>query len=112
MELYPDYLRPNITSAKFGQTKDRCYLEIVSTEVVGGYLHNETITRTDLGFISDDVDSEMTLFFNPENSLLQSSNKFVNEFDEISIINCTDLFSEESSTEIYDAWNKNRSCPS
>ena len=29
-EIFPNYLRPDITSVKLGQTKDRCYLEIAS----------------------------------------------------------------------------------
>lgn len=111
-ELYPNYLQPEITSVKFGQTKDRCYLEIATTKKVSGYLHDETIKRTDLGFISGgDTDGEDSLFFNPENTFSENAIKFVNEFDEISIINCTDLFTEESSTMIYEYWNKNGVCP-
>lgn len=111
-ELYPNYLHPDITSVKFGQAKDRCYLEIATTKVVGGYLRDETTKRTDLGFVSNgDTDGEDSLFFNPESNLLENIIKFVNEFDEISIINCTDLFTEESSTMIYEYWNKNGVCP-
>jgi len=111
-ELYPNYLHPDITSVKFGQTKDRCYLEIATKKVVGGYLLDELIERKDLGFVCNgDMDGEDSLFFNPKNDLTENAIKFVNELDEISIINCTDLFTEESSTMIYEYWNKNGVCP-
>ena len=76
---------------EFGQTKVRCYLEITKAKTAAGYLHDEIITRTDLGFITDGDDEEF-LFFSPENELSENIDKFLNDFDEISIINCTDLF--------------------
>lgn len=107
-KLYSDYLCPEITSVKFLQTENRCYLEITSSEKIGDYLQNETIKRTDLSFIMND---ENTLFFDPKDLLSENIIKFLNDFDEISIINCTDLFTEESSTMIYDYWSKNGVCP-
>ena len=109
-ENYPHYLHPDITSVKLGQTKDRCYLEIAKAKTIGGYLHDETIKRTDLGFITDG-DNQEFLFFSPEKKLSENIARFTNEFDEISIINCTDLFTEESSTMIYDYWYKHGVCP-
>lgn len=107
---YADYLRPDITSVKLGQAKDRCYLEIATTDVVAGYLHDETIKRTDLGFISDeDYD---TLLFKPERSITENAQRFVDEFDEISIINCTDLFTEQAATMIYEHWSEHGKTPS
>ena len=49
---YAPYLRPEITEVLFGQTADRCYLEIHIAELFGGYLKDEKISRTDLAFIT------------------------------------------------------------
>jgi len=107
---YADYLRPNIVSVKFGQTKDKCYLEIATAELVAGYLQDETIRRTDLGFITDSGQDD--LFFKPIASTTENARKFVSEFDEISIINCTDLFTHDAATAIYEYWNEHGSTPS
>jgi hypothetical protein len=107
---YAGYLRPDIVSVKLGQTKDKCYLEIATAELVAVYLHDEIIKRTDLGFISDgDYDD---LFFKPARNIAENAQKFINEFDEISIINCTDLFTEQAATMIYEYWSKYGKTPS
>lgn len=95
---YPTYLRPEITSVKFCQTTDKCYLEMLTK-----FAYDETIKRTDLGFIIEDYDYD-SLFFNPEKNIVDNSKKFVEDFNEISIINCTDLFTEESGTMLYENW--------
>jgi hypothetical protein len=51
-EKYLRYLRPEITSVKFVQSQDRCYLEITTADTVNDYLVDETSKRTDLAFIS------------------------------------------------------------
>lgn len=66
---YPYYLRPEITSVRFGQTKDRCYLEIHLTESVGGSLQNDAMKREDLGFITDGAPGDR-LFFDPARSAM------------------------------------------
>lgn len=93
---YPNYLRPEITSVKFCQTTDRCYLEM-STKLI----HDEVIRRTDLGFISEKYDD---LYFDPEKNISDNAEKFIKEFDEISIINCTELFTEQAGTMLYENW--------
>jgi hypothetical protein len=108
-KLFPMYLHSDIISVKFGQTKDRCYLEIASLKIVGGNLHDEIIKRTDLGFVGGEDDD--SLFFKPESPLSQNVGKFLNDFDEISIINCTDLFTPEASTKIYEYWSEHGVCP-
>ena len=45
---YSRYLRPEIISAKFTQSADRCYLEITTADRVSDYLVDETSKRTDL----------------------------------------------------------------
>jgi hypothetical protein len=52
------------------------------------------------------------LFLKPDHSLNENAKRFLTEFDEISIINCTNLFTEEAATMIYDYWSKHGVCPS
>ncbi len=110
-QQFADYLKPGIVSVKICQNKKRCFLEITRVENIAGYLQDEFISRTDLGFIANGTDKE-DLFFDPSDSLAVNAEKFVNEFDEISIINCTDLFTEYAATEIYNYWNKHGRTPS
>jgi hypothetical protein len=97
---YSAYLRPNITSVKLGQLPDRCFLETTTMQSQGD-LYNETSRREDLGFIANEPDD---LFFDPARPIYENAERFVSEFDEISIINCTDLFTEAAATMIYDYW--------
>jgi hypothetical protein len=106
---YADYLRTDVTSVKLGQTIDRCYLEITTTNLVADYLHDESIKRTDLGFITDEDND--SLFFKPERSINENAQRFIKEFDEIGIINCTDLFTEQATTMIYEHWNEHGKTP-
>jgi len=107
-ERFPYYLRSDITSVKLGQTKDRCYLEIISSTMSGSHLLDETIQRTDLGFISNGNNG---LFFNPRNVLSENISNFLNDFDEIDIINCTDLFTHDIAIMLQDYWNEHGKCP-
>lgn len=97
---YPDFLCPDIKSVKLGHIGGRCYLEITTEHVVAGYLHDETIRRQDLGFITDGDDPE-DRYFNPDRSIIENAKKFVSEFDEYSIINCTNLFTKEAAEMIF-----------
>jgi Domain of unknown function (DUF4145) len=54
LERYPRYLRRELTSVKFVQSQDCCYLELTTAERVNEYLVDETSKRTDLAFISND----------------------------------------------------------
>lgn len=96
---FPTYLRPNITSVRFAQANGRCYLEMTTAETVAGYLHNELTRREDLAFISGGSGSDDKLF-DPTGSVVENAHKFVSEMDEVSIINCTDLFPPEVSAKI------------
>ncbi len=106
---YANYLRPNIVSVKIGQTKDRCYLEI-TTRDSSGILYDETIKRTDLGFIIEG--NYDNLFFKPTRNVNANAKKFIDEFNEIGIINCTDLFTEQAATMIYKYWEEHGKTPS
>jgi hypothetical protein len=105
-KCYPHYLRLDITSVKFCQVENKCYLEVVSYEIEG-WPHDEIIKRTNLGFIR----SNGGLFFDPENSISENVTKFINDFDEIGIINCTDLFTEESARMLDEYWSQYGVCP-
>ena len=88
-----------IISVKFTQSADRCYLEITTTEGLNDYLLDETTKRTDLAFIAGGTGSD-DRFFSPANSVIENVHRFVSDFDEISIINCTDLFTPEAARRI------------
>ena len=97
---YPNCLRPDLTSVRFLQSPDRCYLEMTTADVVGGYLHNETTCREDLAFISDG-DANL---FDPANSITENARRFAFEMAAISIINCTDLFPTDIAQRIDKEW--------
>lgn len=106
---YPRYLRPDIISVKFIASQDRCYLEITTAEG-GGHLLDEISKRTDLAFIAggDRVDDR---FFSPRRPISENAHRFVSEFDEISIINCTDLFTQEAAISIDKCWREHGHVP-
>jgi hypothetical protein len=102
---YPRYLRTEITSVKFVQSRDRCYLEITTADWVNDYLVDETSKRTDLAFISGGSGDDDT-FFSPTKSITENAHEFVSNFDVVSIINCTDLFTHEAATRIDAHWRE------
>ncbi|MEK6321223.1 MAG: hypothetical protein AABN33_06015 [Acidobacteriota bacterium] len=109
-EKYPTYLRPGITSVKFAQSKDRCYLETTTADLIASYLHNETTRREDLAFIGSGSSSD-ELLFDPMRSVVENAHKFVSEMDEISIINCTDLFPPDIAAKIDEVFRANERLP-
>ncbi|HXH24684.1 MAG TPA: DUF4145 domain-containing protein [Vicinamibacterales bacterium] len=104
-EKYPRYLRPEITSVRFVQSQDRCYLEITRAERVNDYLVDETSKRTDLAFISGRSGDD-DAFFSPARSITENAHRFVSDFDVVSIINCTDLFTHEAALRIDAHWQQ------
>jgi len=109
-DKYPLYLRPEIISAKFTQSADRCHLEITTTEQVNDDLLDETTKRTDLAFIAGGTGSD-DRFFSPTSPITENAHRFVSDFDEISIINCTDLFTPEAARRIDDYWREHGHTP-
>lgn len=105
---YPRCLRPEITSVQLVQSRDRCYLEITTVIERSGYLADEVSARTDLAFIGD----SSQLSFSPETSIDENVRYFVTDFDEVSIINCTDLFTEEMAIRIDTHWRQFGTAPS
>lgn len=103
-DKYSQWLKPDIVSVRIVQLKERFWLEITQEEESAGYLVNQTIKRTDLGFIcSGDND-----FFSPKDDVSINASKFLHEFDSYSIINTTDLFHEAGCHEINDEYHKNK----
>lgn len=96
---YFKYLKEEISEVRIVQSEDRVWLEITIEELIGGYLKDITIKRSDLGFIIDDVFDE-EVCFNPKDNIYENAQKFINEFDSYSILMTTDLFTNEASNDI------------
>ncbi|MBN9119785.1 MAG: hypothetical protein J0I06_11610 [Planctomycetes bacterium] len=88
-------LRPTLNSVKFCQEGGRCFLCLVTRETVAGYLQNEIVKRDDLGFIADDRNPD-GLYFSPTRSITENVRRLIEDLDDVSIINCTDLFTDEA----------------
>jgi hypothetical protein len=101
-EKYPQYLRPEMTSVQFVQSQDRSHLEITTADRVRDYLVDETSKRTDLAFVSGGSGA----FFSPSSPITENVRRFISEFDEVSIIHCTDLFTNEAATRIDEHWRR------
>ena len=104
---YPNFLRPELSSVRFVQSPQRCYLEITTDAFVGDNLHNEMIRREDLAFISDRHGN----LFDPANSVVENARRFTFEMEAISMINCTDLFPQHIALKIDREWNINGKIP-
>lgn len=94
-EKYSAYIHPDIAAVKIVQTPGRVWLEITTENESAGYLVDQIIRRTDLAFIIDDVEED-EVFFKPEDDVRVNANKFVNDYDEYSIMMTTDLFHDEA----------------
>jgi hypothetical protein len=91
---YPGYLMPDFHSVKIVHIDGVVYLESVRHRHPG--LRDEVIERIDLSFIADD-DAPM---FPASRSLEDNARLFVHQLDEFSMIQCTDLFTDEAYAEI------------
>ena len=103
-EKSPRYLRPAITSVRFIQSRNRCHLEITTADPANDYLVDETSKRTDLAFISGGSGDERVL--QPRKIDHREPHRFVSDFDVVSIINCTELFTHEAATRIDAHWRQ------
>ncbi len=108
-EKYTPWLRPEITSVRFIQSAERCHLEITTREGERDDLMDENSKRIGLTFISGSEGSER--YFSTSRSLIENAHRFVSEFDPVSIINCTDLFTNEAATWIDTQWREYGSIP-
>lgn len=96
--LYGDWIQKEIQSVKMVQKNGKVFLETVLHKERGD-LEDEVITLTDLSFISDDIEGQQ-LFFSPDKTAEENTKRFLDEFDPISIINCTELLKLECYKEI------------
>ena len=109
-QKYSSWVRQEITNIRIVQTAERVWLEVMEEEVLGGYLKDQLIRRTDLGFCcltNGDVDEN---YFSPTDNVSINADKFVTDWDPWSIVMTTNLFSEEACHHIAndDELNPNR----
>lgn len=93
---FPDWLRTDMADVQIVQTQERVWLEITEEIEMAGYLRDQTIHRTDLGFIVDEPDDAP--FFSTQNSVLENARRFVDELGAYSIMAVTNLFHEDGAT--------------
>lgn len=103
MIKYQDYLRSEIKSISIVQSNEDVWLETLSLTIIEdkGWT-KETINRINLDFISEEDDIAM---FDPSDSIEINASKFINELSPYSIINTTDLFTDEASEIINKKYN-------
>jgi hypothetical protein len=102
---YPKWLRKDIVSVRIVQPKERVWLEITQEKQIGGYLVDQDIRRTDLGFIGEESDDK---YFSTEDGIVINAEKFVNKLGPYSIIMTTDLFHDEGCNEVNEQFNPHR----
>jgi hypothetical protein len=103
MVKYHDYLRPEIKTISISQSNEDVWLETLSiTTIKDQGWTKETINRINLDFISEDGDIAM---FNPGDNIEVNASKFINELSPYSLINTTDLFTDEASEVINKKYN-------
>jgi hypothetical protein len=91
---YPDYLNPEFRSVKIVHIGDVVFLE--TTKLIH-VRRDEIIERTDLSFISEEFDQPM---FPPSRSPAENAAVFAARLDPYSIIQCTELFTDEACEKI------------
>lgn len=105
MKKYKNFMRKDLTSVAFVQSLERCYIEITTTKNICHGLDDEISMRTDLGFIIKGGPEDQKLF-NPDKQATDNARYFLDQFDVVSIINCTDIFTPEASMRIDAHWRK------
>jgi len=107
MSKYTRWMKIDIVSVRIVQPQERVWLEITQGKEIAGYLVDQTVTCTDLGFITDG-EGDQDLCFSPNYPIAMNAQKFINEFDPYSIINTTDLFHDEGANEVNEKYNSHR----
>ena len=103
-ERFPRWIDPAITDVQIVQTTERVWLEITKEEEIAGYLKNQTIERTDLGFITEGDRPYVRL----DVAVTENARKFTEEFEPYSIIMATDLFHDDACKEVNEKFNPHR----
>jgi hypothetical protein len=97
---YSNALKPEITAVEIVQLPDVTFLEVARRKYPQG--RDEIIEREDLGYI---VDDEPT--FPPNRPIAENARRFVEEFDEYSIVMTgMPLFTEEAENRIAEEWQR------
>ncbi|WP_256931101.1 GIY-YIG nuclease family protein [Shewanella xiamenensis] len=104
MSKYSQWMKADIVSVRIVQQQERVWLEITQEKEIAGYLVDQIVSRTDLGFITDS-EGEEDLCFSPNSPIAMNAQKFINNFDPYSIINTTDPFHDEGANEVNDKYN-------
>lgn len=107
LSKYSQWMRADIVSVRIVQPNERVWLEITRESELAGYLIDQTVTRTDLGFISEGED-EQCPFFSPNSPISLNAQKFINEYEPYSIIMTTDLFHDEGANEVHEKYTPHR----
>lgn len=89
--------------SNLGKTLEK--MERKEVEIVKGGFEKQTTKRIDLDFISDGDDENEEDFFNPKDAIENNVRKFIDELSPYSIINTTDLFSDEACDKISKRYN-------
>ncbi|MBL0913814.1 MAG: GIY-YIG nuclease family protein [Bacteroidia bacterium] len=110
---YPQMIRNEIKSVRVYQTRIRCYLEVMEEENIDeGRIVDQKIVRSDLAFIVGELpanpEDNDTLMFAPHNKVTENARIFIEDLDAYSIINCTDLFTEEATRKVNQDFQRNQ----
>ncbi|MED2973213.1 GIY-YIG nuclease family protein [Fictibacillus sp. B-59209] len=105
-ENYGSFIEQNVTSVKIYQTEERVSLEVTTDNTLGGYLLDQVIRRTDLGFISDGYN--MNSFFNPNDSIQVNVDKFLNCSPATHVVSQDSLFTKEGAKVLYNSESNNK----
>jgi len=95
-EKYGHYIRKDYKSIRIIQTDNRVWLETTIEEDIAGYLKDQTIKRSDLGFIIDGIDDDDNQLFDPDKNVYDNAEIFLEKFDAYSIAMTTDIFNDEA----------------
>jgi hypothetical protein len=115
---YPDQLKPEIVSIRMYQTDNACFLEVTEKTLelkADNFADTDSVRRksqidyrterTDLGFICGD---EFMRFFDPEVPVQFNAKLLLNDFDDNSMLNCTNIIRESAIQDILDNPDQNR----
>jgi len=95
---HKEYMKPEIISVSMIQDEENVYLEIAESEILDDGLEKISVKRTNLDFIADTNDDQtsISLFFDPDDSVESNVRKFLNDYDVYSIVMTTDLFTKDA----------------
>jgi len=95
---YPGWLRPELCDVQIVQTPEVVWLELTEERPVGPYLDMH-IVRRDLGFCTGPAFDD-TYYFDPMDPVAVNAAKFLEDWEPYSIVNTTELFTDEACEEI------------